>query len=458
MLGFLIMKKRFIENLNKLNINKKSTILLCVSGGKDSICMLDLFYKINSQFEFNLIVAHFNHSLRKNSDEDELFVSKIASNYGFKFYSKKEDVENFCKINKYTIEEGARFLRYKFFDEVSKKENVDYISTAHNKNDNVETVIMRILRGTGINGLCGIPKLNKNLIRPMLIFDINEINNYIKVNNLKIVEDYTNKIDIYHRNKIRLNLIPSLEMDYNSNLVNAVDRLSEISSNYVEVVRDYINQKEGYLFTVEENLININIELLSKEKISFKNILFREFFERINKSSDGINHDFIENINCLLNSETGKYLIIKDVIFEVSYGNLKIYKVDKNFQEDFDFYYENLDFSLYSTNFFDIIIEHSNYDEFLKNKKNKNILFLNKSHLNNLKIRNRKNGDYIVLNFGKKKLKDIFIDEKIDRNLREHIPIFELNNEIIWVSNIKRSSNYLVSSNDEIIKITSNRR
>ena len=117
------------------------------------------------------------------------------------------------------------------------------------------------------------------------------------------------------------------------------------------------------------------------------------------------------------------------------------------------FYFENLDFSLYSTKFFDIIIEQSNIEEFNNLKQKKDMLFINKKYLKLLKIRNRKNGDFLEFNFGKKKLKDLFIDEKINLEMRDNIPIFEINSDIIWVANMRRSNRYLVDSNEDIIKI-----
>lgn len=446
------MKNKFINNLKNYKL-ENSRILLAISGGKDSMAMLDLFACFKDELKLNIVVCHFNHSLREDADRDEKFVKIQSEKYGLKFYSKKEDVLLFSNENKLSIEDGARTLRYKFFDEIKRIENLDYIATAHNKNDLAETIIMRILRGTGINGLIGIQSERGDLIRPILDFSRDEIENYIKENQIPFVEDETNFEDMYLRNKIRLNLFPILKNEYNPRILDALSRLSNIAFDYSTISREYIASKEGEIWEFNKEKILVDIEKLKHQSKSFRNIMYREFFEFISKDPDGINYKIIEEIDNLIFTKTGKYIEIKNVIFKNEYNKLHIY--EKNIFTNFktDFYYENLDFSLYSTKFFDIIIEQSCFEEFNKLKQNKDMLFINKRYLKLLKIRNRKNGDFLEFEFGKKKLKDIFIDEKISKDMRDNIPIFEIKNDIIWVPNIKRANKYLVDALDDIIKI-----
>lgn len=446
------MKNEFLKNLKSYNLEGFG-VLLAVSGGKDSMTMLDLFNYFKYELKLNLVVCHFNHSLRDDADRDEKFVKIQCEKYGLKFYSKKEDVLLYSNENKLSTEEGARFLRYKFFDEVKRIENLEYIATAHNKNDLAETVIMRILRGTGINGLIGIQSERGDLIRPILNFSRDEIEKYIEENNIPFVEDKTNFEELYLRNKIRLNLFPILKNEYNPRILDAISRLSNIAFDYSTISREYIASKEGLLWEFNKEKILVYIEKLKLQSRSFRNIMYREFFEFISKDPDGINYKIIEEIDNLIFSKTGKYIEIKNVVFKIEYDKLLIY--DKNIFENLEmkFYFENLDFSLYSTKFFDIIIEQSSFEEFKNLKQNKDLLFINKKYLDFLKIRNKENGDFLELEFGKKKLKDIFIDEKVSKDIRKNIPIFEIENNIVWVSNIRRSNRYLVDEKDDIIKI-----
>lgn len=446
------MKNEFLKNLKSYNLEGFG-VLLAVSGGKDSMTMLDLFNYFKYELKLNLVVCHFNHSLRDDADRDEKFVKTQCEKYGLKFYSKKEDVLLYSNENKLSTEEGARFLRYKFFDEVKRIENLEYIATAHNKNDLAETVIMRILRGTGINGLIGIQSERGDLIRPILNFSRDEIEKYIEENNVPFVEDKTNFEELYLRNKIRLNLFPILKNEYNPRILDAISRLSNIAFDYSTISREYITSKEGLLWEFNKEKILVYIEKLKLQSRSFRNIMYREFFEFISKDPDGINYKIIEEIDNLIFSKTGKYIEIKNVVFKIEYDKLLIY--DKNIFENLEmkFYFENLDFSLYSTKFFDIIIEQSSFEEFKNLKQNKDLLFINEKYLDSLKIRNKENGDFLELEFGKKKLKDIFIDEKVSKDIRKNIPIFEIENNIVWVPNIRRSNRYLVDEKDDIIKI-----
>lgn len=446
------MKNEFLKNLKSYNLEGFG-VLLAVSGGKDSMTMLDLFNYFKYELKLNLVVCHFNHSLRDDADRDEKFVKTQCEKYGLKFYSKKEDVLLYSNENKLSTEEGARFLRYKFFDEVKRIENLEYIATAHNKNDLAETVIMRILRGTGINGLIGIQSERGDLIRPILNFSRDEIEKYIEENNIPFVEDKTNFEELYLRNKIRLNLFPILKNEYNPRILDAISRLSNIAFDYSTISREYIASKEGLLWEFNKEKILVYIEKLKLQSRSFRNIMYREFFEFISKDPDGINYKIIEEIDNLIFSKTGKYIEIKNVVFKIEYDKLLIY--DKNIFENLEmkFYFENLDFSLYSTKFFDIIIEQSSFEEFKNLKQNKDLLFINKKYLDFLKIRNKENGDFLELEFGKKKLKDIFIDKKVSKDIRKNIPIFEIENNIVWVPNIRRSNRYLVDEKDDIIKI-----
>lgn len=446
------MKNEFLKNLKSYNLEGFG-VLLAVSGGKDSMTMLDLFNYFKYELKLNLVVCHFNHSLRDDADRDEKFVKTQCEKYGLKFYSKKEDVLLYSNENKLSTEEGARFLRYKFFDEVKRIENLEYIATAHNKNDLAETVIMRILRGTGINGLIGIQSERGDLIRPILNFSRDEIEKYIEENDIPFVEDKTNFEELYLRNKIRLNLFPILKNEYNPRILDAISRLSNIAFDYSTISREYIASKEGLLWEFNKEKILVYIEKLKLQSRSFRNIMYREFFEFISKDPDGINYKIIEEIDNLIFSKTGKYIEIKNVVFKIEYDKLLIY--DKNIFENLEmkFYFENLDFSLYSTKFFDIIIEQSSFEEFKNLKQNKDLLFINKKYLDFLKIRNKENGDFLELEFGKKKLKDIFIDEKVSKDIRKNIPIFEVENNIVWVPNIRRSNRYLVDEKDDIIKI-----
>ena len=183
-------------------------LLLATSGGLDSMVMVDLFRKLS----FEIAIAHCNFQLRGvESFEDQNFVQNYAESNEIKLFVTQFDTEAFAKDYKISTQVAARELRYNWFYELLETEKFDYVLTAHHADDNLETFLINLVRGTGLDGLTGIPAQNENVIRPLLIFSRQEVEQYAKVNNIDWREDSSNASDKYLRNKIRHNLIPILK-------------------------------------------------------------------------------------------------------------------------------------------------------------------------------------------------------------------------------------------------------
>ena len=199
---------RFREFIKKEHLLVEGQrVLLAVSGGRDSVAMCELM----SLAGFAFGIAHCNFHLRPGDcDRDEEFVLRLAKKYNVPCYVREFDTVSYASQHSLSIEEAARQLRYGFFDEIAKKESYSAISTAHHRDDAIETFFINLLRGTGISGLHGIKPRNGIVVRPMLAFGRNEIDDFVQEHGLKYVDDYTNMQAIYLRNKIRLNLIPLL--------------------------------------------------------------------------------------------------------------------------------------------------------------------------------------------------------------------------------------------------------
>jgi tRNA(Ile)-lysidine synthase len=193
---------------------RNSKIILGISGGPDSTCLLDVFSKLQKKYKLELAIAHVNYHLRgKDSEKDEQFVEKLAEEYNLSLDILEAHIEKKDKS-----EEKLRDVRYAFFEEIRKENKFDLIAVAHNCDDQAETVLMRLIRGTGLNGLSAMQAKNGKIIRPLLEIPRKEIITYLKANNLSYRIDKTNKQTIYLRNKIRNKLIPYLEKNYNPNL------------------------------------------------------------------------------------------------------------------------------------------------------------------------------------------------------------------------------------------------
>ena len=237
-----------IQNTVSLNDlwERDSKIVACISGGPDSACLLDILDKIKKKSNIEIHIAHVNYGLRgKDSDRDEKMVEKLAEKYGLNLSVLKVN-----KIKKENInEEDLRNIRYKFFEEIKNELAYDFILVAHNQDDQVETFLMHLLRGSGLRGLSGMKYKNGKIIRPLLGTSRKEILEYLKENKLKYRIDKTNETNLFFRNKIRNKLIPQLEKDVNPNIKKVIadstlniaedlSLISELSKKYFKNTKE----------------------------------------------------------------------------------------------------------------------------------------------------------------------------------------------------------------------------
>ena len=242
------MEEQVLKTINKYNLIKSGDkIVLAVSGGPDSIFMLDILNKIRqnpkNNLSFNIIVCHVNHMIRKEAEEDETYVINFCKKNNIEYYIKRIDVQKYANNKKVGTEEAGRIVRYEFFDEIMQKTKANKIAIAHNKNDKVETIIMNLLRGSGSLGIKGIePKRDEKYIRPIIEIERADIEKYCNQNKLEPRIDKTNFENTYTRNKIRNIVIPYIQKEFNPNIVNTITRLSEI-----------ITEEQQYLSKITKN-------------------------------------------------------------------------------------------------------------------------------------------------------------------------------------------------------------
>ena len=259
------MKQKVIQTIKKYNlINSGDKIILGVSGGPDSIAMLDILRQLMSELKFDIFVVHINHNIRgKDADEDEKYVKKYCQKYNIKFFAKKIDVPTIAKNEKIGTEEAGRKVRYEYFEEILKETKSNKIAIAHNKNDKVETIIMHLLRGSGISGLKGIEPIRGNkFIKPLIECDRQEIEKYCRENNLQPRIDKTNFENEYTRNKIRNIVIPYIKKEFNPNIIETITRLAEVVSSEDDFIENIANENYKKLLIIEEKN---RIELKLKE-------------------------------------------------------------------------------------------------------------------------------------------------------------------------------------------------
>ena len=270
-------KKNIIDNKLVVSGDK---ILLAVSGGADSMVMASLFSMLTKILNIELVVVNFNHNLRKESVKEAKIVEKYISSLNIECVLKKLNTKEYAKKNNISVETAGRQLRYLGLEEVAKKYKCNKIATAHNMNDNAETVIMWLLRGTGSEGLTGIPmirKINKNLsvIRPLLPISRDLIDDYAKKKQIVFCTDKTNFKCDYTRNKIRLNLIPQLKQ-INPSVVEHIYNLSCIVKEETNYFKNKVNSFISKYVEISKNRIVINLKAFYKQDNIFQYKILKE--------------------------------------------------------------------------------------------------------------------------------------------------------------------------------------
>ena len=305
------MKDKVIETIKKYElIQAKDKIVLGVSGGPDSISMLDILRQIREEFDFEIVVAHINHMIRKEAIQDEEYVKKYCEKNSIEFFVKRIDVMSVANNRKIGTEEAGRFVRYDFFDEVLKQTGSNKIAIAHNKNDKIETIIMHLLRGSGLSGLKGIEPIRGNVIRPLIECERKEIEKYCDKNKLEPRIDKTNFENDYTRNKIRNIVIPYIEKELNPNIIETIDRLSEVvkkEDRYLEKVA--LDVYDKILIKQEPGQIMLELKGFNEQDEVIKSRIILYTVKKLFGSSQGIEKIHINDIIKLCNNNIGnKYL------------------------------------------------------------------------------------------------------------------------------------------------------
>ena len=327
------MKQKILQTIKKYNlIENGDSIVIGVSGGPDSICLLHVLNELKNELNFKIYVAHINHMIRKEADEETEYVKEFCENLGIECYIKRIDVVEIANNLKRGTEETGRQIRYEFFKEVLEKTTSNKIATAHNNNDKVETILMNILRGSGLSGLKGIEAIRDNkYIRPLIETSREEIEEYCKVNNLNPRIDKSNNENIYTRNKVRNVVIPYIKQEFNPNILKTINRLSQVSTEENE----YLNKVTAETFdkicvgnaahsdphfegiTLDLKQFN-NLELVIKRRLILYTI------NELLGTTEGIEKVNIDDIIKLCNNNVGnKYLMpIKNLKILVKKGKI----------------------------------------------------------------------------------------------------------------------------------------
>lgn len=430
---------RFVNELQL--VRQGDRLLLAVSGGVDSVVMCELFSKAG--FDFG--IAHCNFQLRgEESEGDERFVKELAGHYNVPFFSKRFDTNTFAEKEGVSIQLAARKLRYEWFEELRANKGYTSIATAHHRNDEVETFFINLVRGTGIAGLRGIPARNGNIIRPLLFALRDEIEAFAAANSLRWREDSSNLSSKYLRNKIRHAIIPALKEinpGIESILSNDIRKIKEafeiMEAHITEKRREIVRQGNGC------DLISIS----SLEKLQPLHTYLYELLKPY-----GFREPVIHEIAGALHAEPGKqfysstHRVIKDRT------ELIVTPIQR---EDHGSYLVQSD-TRYISGPFEMRISTIPASELATLKAPPSIVYLDRSKLRfPLVLRRWKQGDHFFPLGMKhrKKLSDLFIDNKLSIAQKENIWVLVSGDDIVWVVGIRPDEHYRVTvETKEVLK------
>jgi tRNA(Ile)-lysidine synthase len=453
------MKDKVIKYIKKYKmINSGDGVLVAVSGGPDSICLLHILHSLRYSFNLRLMVIHINHLIRgEHAEEDETYVRDLCQEWDIPFYAHREDIKLLSRNKGISIEEAGREVRYNCFYKIKESHKLQKIALGQHRDDNAETILMRILRGTGPSGLAGIsPHREDGVIRPLLSCTREEILDYCKVHKLFPKTDESNLQPIYFRNKIRLEVLPYLEQ-YNGNLKSNLQNLGEI----IWEQQDYINNEMGKLWSQNINksgeAIILSMNWLAELSAFEQKEMLRRSIEWVKGNLKEIEHTHIQLIVEMMEDKsktTWTLQLPQEIRIKRQYKQLIIKQGEKDqikpfcyslpIGEKFFIPELNLELNLYLERREDVdIIKSDSKKGYFDYEKIGAPIF----------VRNRIPGDTFKPsgNIGSKKIKDYFIDIKVPRDKRDEVPLVVSEKGIIWVVGYRVDERYVVDENTNII-------
>ncbi|MBQ7972276.1 MAG: tRNA lysidine(34) synthetase TilS [Lachnospiraceae bacterium] len=410
------------------------TLIVGVSGGGDSVCLLHVLHRLQSEFHLKLVCVHINHMLRETAERDEDFTREFAAKLDIPFYVKKADVKKLATEEKLSEEEAGRMVRRAFYEEVCEKEKGDYIVLAHHKNDNAETMLFHLIRGTNLKGMGGIRPVQGKYLRPLLCVERKEIEAYLEKEQLSFMEDETNREDAYARNAIRHHMIPKAEEICSA----AVEHMAEAGESFRET-EEYLamQTEEAFKACVKEETdgLHLNGECYGRLHSAIGSRLIYLCLERIGGRKD-LTRTHVELCRALLDHQTGKNLHLPGGITLVkTYDGMVFLYPEKEAEEGTEipachgnsipldglgvavgtlldeWQFANIPKKTY-TKWFD-------YDKIIQCPV----------------FRKRRDGDYLVIDEkgSKKSLNRYMIDAKIPSYQREKLWILACGSRVIWI-------------------------
>ncbi|MBO5869951.1 MAG: tRNA lysidine(34) synthetase TilS [Clostridia bacterium] len=435
-ISFIRKLSKYFENL-PFSVQEKG-LCIALSGGADSVALLLGMAEVSETFGFNISACHFNHMIRGDeADRDEEFCKQLCKNHNIKIFCGRDDVPAYASRYNIGIEEAARSCRYAFFERICSKDTVDYCVTAHNMNDDAETLLINLIRGSGSYGASSIAPYKDKILRPLLEISRQEIEEFLSESEQTYVTDSTNLCNDYTRNYVRNVIIPDM-CKLNPSVVEALSRYSASCRSDREYFEAVINE-------------NLDTDLRLLPKALRNRVLMKKYKEF---SGQSLNSNMVSDIDRALFSEKRVCVPLFDHTEAViNNGNVQFFNKSENPLLEYDFQeLQNGTNKVFGDR---VIIDISNN----KSSGNFNNLSTNAyisedKIIGKLKVRNRRVGDKIFIKGMNKTLKKLFIDKKVPKEYRNIIPIIFDEEGIIYVPFVGVADRVIQKENNDTIYIT----
>lgn len=435
---------KFIEEKNLIEKNDK--VLVALSGGSDSVFLFHFLLKFKKKFRISIGAVHINHGLRgKDAVADEKFCLNLCEQNSVPVHLISKDVKRFAKQNKISLEEAGRDIRYREFQILAKKFNYTKIATAHNCNDNSETVLLNLVKGTGISGLSGIPYKRDNIIRPVLPATKDEILHYLSRKKFRFRIDKSNYSNDYDRNFIRNELFPLIKSKLNPAVDEKIFNTSEILKRLKTQVDKIVKEELKNIVIFEKNQLSIRLSSTKSFEKDVSRDIFKAAIEQNFKVS--INYNNIDDLNRLLEKAPGSRIYLQDNLEAVKERNEILIYRRKTEAEN-----KNLEIKpggsvKISGRKFSINLCKNIPDKFLQDR---NIEYINGDTIKgNFKIRRWQKGDrFQPLGFkGTKKISDFLTEQKVNSSEKKKQLLLTNDGKIVWVIGKRMDERYKIVKN-----------
>lgn len=446
-MDFIDKVKKTIQKYNMLSRGDK--ILAAVSGGPDSLALLYILKYLRAEYSLEVYVVSINHMFRGEQGRKEVeWVAELSHRWGMTCFTYHQNIPEIISKQGLSPEEAGHIVRKKIYNNLRVKYKFDKLALGHHAEDRAETILMHLVQGTGLKGLASMPPKFNWVIRPLAEVTKKEILDFCQEENLPYFLDPTNKEDIYLRNKIRLKLLPLLKEELNPNIIAALLRLEDIvleDNDFLEKYTD--SQAQGMLIKEEDDTITIDLQKFNKKHLAIRRRIVRNIFQRIKPSSQGLSFVHVENIIKIAQNKKGRqeFSLPERITVEKTYDRLIFRSRKKTIKKPSD---TNEEFLWHIPGNLTLALESGELKGYytlerpaIKSRDFFIVILDADKVANPLLVRKRQPGDRIqpLGMEGTKKLKNFFIDKKVEREKRDKIPLICSGGEIIWIPGLTMS-------------------